>query len=61
MKKIKLDKRTKEQKLIDTLKMHRKINRELQLESGIVHKSAIFKDKTKYNRKDKSWKKDIDF
>lgn len=60
MKKIKVDKRTEEQKQLDMLKANRKISRDLQISSGIKYKSAIFRDKTKYNRKDKSWKKDID-
>ena len=60
MKKIKFDKRTEEQKQLDILKANRKISRDLQISSGIKYKSAVFRDKTKYNRKDKSWKKDID-
>ena len=60
MKKLKLDKRTEKQKKLDTLRNMRRVSRELQLESGIIHKSAIYKDKTKYDRKDKSWKRDLD-
>lgn len=47
----KLDKRTPEQKILDTLKNNRRISREIQLESGIKFRSAVFKDKTKYDRK----------
>ena len=45
------DKRSEKQRMIDDLKIQRKISREIELESGIRHRSVVFDDKTKYNRK----------
>lgn len=48
------------EKKLEFLRRQRSISREIQLESGIRHKANIYKDKTKYDRKDKSWKRDLD-
>ena len=56
-------KNKKENKKLEKLRINRKINRELQLESGIIHKSFIYKDKTKYDRKvqKKQIRKEIEY
>ena len=46
-----VDRRSDTEKLLDHLKVQRKISREIELESGIRHRSVVFDDKTKYNRK----------
>ena len=51
MKCKKIKKPTQKEKVLDKLKTQRKISRELQLESGIKHKSVVFKNKKKYDRK----------
>lgn len=48
------------QSKLEFLRRQRSISREIQLESGIRHRANIYKDKTKYDRKDKSWRKDLD-
>lgn len=48
------------QRKLEYLRNQRRVSRELQQEAGIVHKASVYKDRTKYDRKDKSWKKDID-
>lgn len=45
------DKRNEKQKMLDSLKIQRKISREIELESGIRHRSVVFNDKTKYDRR----------
>lgn len=45
---------------IDYLKRQRSISRQIQIESGIKHRSNVHRDRTKYNRKNKDWKKDME-
>lgn len=53
-------KKKKNDKQLEKLRIQRKISRDLQLESGIKHRPAVFVNKKKYNRKNKKWVKEID-
>ena len=48
------------QRKLDYLKRQRSISRQIQLESGIKHKSSVYRNRKKYNRKNKDWKKETE-